>query len=116
MNHACLDAVSKYGTFSFVADWAWAMSFRFNVYRENDITDIVFHTFAVEHRSFGQLTTYNLKENGSDQHVTEENKREYVKFVQYLNFTFLTVFARYYVIVFFIFYLNSSLTAKLKFV
>ena len=48
-------------------------------FRENDITDIVFQTFAVEHRSFGQIMSSNLKENGADLHVNQDNKKEYVQ-------------------------------------
>jgi len=51
---------------------------------ENDITDIVFQTFAVEHRSFGHTTTFDLKEDGEMTNVSEDNKKEYVQlYVKY---------------------------------
>lgn len=51
--------------------------FLFN--RENDITGILENTFAVEHNSFGQMQIHELKPNGIDIPVTEENKKKYVK-------------------------------------
>ncbi|XP_071509511.1 E3 ubiquitin-protein ligase SMURF2-like [Diadema setosum] len=51
---------------------------------ENDITDVLENTFAVEHNSFGQMQVHELKPNGISIPVTEENKRKYVKlFVQW---------------------------------
>ena len=46
---------------------------------DNDITDVVFQNFTVEHQSFDQLTKYALKEDGDSIPVNEENKAEYVK-------------------------------------
>ncbi|XP_077868979.1 E3 ubiquitin-protein ligase SMURF2 [Saccoglossus kowalevskii] len=46
---------------------------------ENDITGIIENSFCVEHSAFGQITTYDLKANGKDILVTEENKKEYVR-------------------------------------
>jgi E3 ubiquitin ligase SMURF1/2 len=43
-------------------------------------------TFAVNHDSFGQLQVHELKPNGRDIMVTEENKKEYVRL--YVNFRF----------------------------
>ena len=43
-------------------------------------------TFAVNHDAFGQLQVHELKPNGRDIQVTEENKKEYVKL--YVNFRF----------------------------
>ena len=66
---------------------------------ENDITDIIDTTFSVEHDSFGaikvsqQFTIYcpnhncqvhELKKNGRNLNVTEQNKKEYVKL--YVNY------------------------------
>lgn len=51
---------------------------------ENDITDTVYQTFSVEHRSFDQITKFNLKENGDSIPVDDSNKEEYVKL--YVNY------------------------------
>lgn len=55
-------------------------------FRENDITSIIDTTFAVEHDSFGQLQVQELKPNGRDIQVTEDNKKEYVRL--YVNYRF----------------------------
>ncbi|GFN79785.1 E3 ubiquitin-protein ligase smurf2 [Plakobranchus ocellatus] len=46
---------------------------------ENDIENVLDHTFSVEHNSFGCLQEHELKPGGKDITVTEDNKREYVK-------------------------------------
>lgn len=51
---------------------------------ENDITDIIDTTFLVQHNAFGRLQEYELKENGRNISVTEENKLEYVTL--YVNY------------------------------
>ncbi|KAF9353291.1 hypothetical protein BGX26_008924 [Mortierella sp. AD094] len=48
---------------------------------ENDITDIVDETFSVETDDFGNTKIVDLKPNGRNIPVTEENKHEYVKFI-----------------------------------
>ncbi|KAG0374801.1 hypothetical protein BGX24_009910 [Mortierella sp. AD032] len=48
---------------------------------ENDITDIVDETFSVETDDFGNKKTVDLKPNGRNIAVTEENKHEYVKYI-----------------------------------
>lgn len=48
---------------------------------ENDITDIIDLTFSVETDDFGNMKTVDLKPNGRDIPVTEENKQEYVKLI-----------------------------------
>ncbi|KAI8349558.1 hypothetical protein B0O80DRAFT_501281 [Mortierella sp. GBAus27b] len=48
---------------------------------ENDITDIVEETFSVETDDFGIKKTVDLKPNGRNILVTDENKHEYVKFI-----------------------------------
>ena len=58
----------------------------FVYFSENNIENVLDHTFSVEHNSFGCLQEYELKPGGKDITVTEENKREYVRFV------WLTVF------------------------
>ncbi|XP_072030008.1 E3 ubiquitin-protein ligase SMURF2-like [Amphiura filiformis] len=51
---------------------------------ENDITGILENMFCVEHDSFGEMQAHELKPNGKNIPVTEENKMEYVKlFVQW---------------------------------
>ncbi|RWS15628.1 E3 ubiquitin-protein ligase SMURF2-like protein [Dinothrombium tinctorium] len=52
----------------------------------NDISGVIDTTFSVEHDSFGQLQVQELKPNGRDIPVTEENKKEYVKL--YVNYRF----------------------------
>lgn len=56
------------------------------IYRENDITDVLHQTFSVNHNSFGHLQVHELKPNGKDIPVTEENKKEYVRL--YVNYRF----------------------------
>ncbi|KAF9096459.1 hypothetical protein BGX23_011187 [Mortierella sp. AD031] len=48
---------------------------------ENDITDIVDETFSVETDDFGNTKTVDLKPDGRNIPVTEENKHEYVKLI-----------------------------------
>lgn len=36
-------------------------------------------SFSVEHDSFGQIQVHELKPNGKEIPVTDENKREYVR-------------------------------------
>ncbi|KAI9360660.1 hypothetical protein BD770DRAFT_361961 [Pilaira anomala] len=48
---------------------------------DNDITDILELTFSVDDDRFGELVTVDLKDNGRDIEVTEENKAEYVDLV-----------------------------------
>ncbi|KAJ3753770.1 hypothetical protein F5878DRAFT_629384 [Lentinula raphanica] len=45
---------------------------------ENDITDVLDETFTTTEERFGELVTIDLKPNGADIPVTEENKKEYV--------------------------------------
>ncbi|XP_065065475.1 E3 ubiquitin-protein ligase SMURF2-like [Rhopilema esculentum] len=46
---------------------------------DNDITNIIYQSFAVEKSSFGTLNSFELKPDGKDIPVTEENKKEYVQ-------------------------------------
>lgn len=48
---------------------------------ENDITDIITETFSVETDDYGEHKVIDLKPDGSNIPVTEENKQEYVKLV-----------------------------------
>ena len=51
---------------------------------ENDITDIITETFALEIDAFGETQVIDLVENGRNIPVTQENKEEYVqKVVEY---------------------------------
>ena len=50
-----------------------------SVCRDNDIEGVIDTTFSVEHDRFGRLTNYDLKPNGQEQPVTNENKKEYVR-------------------------------------
>uniref|UniRef100_A0A674P715 E3 ubiquitin-protein ligase n=1 Tax=Takifugu rubripes TaxID=31033 RepID=A0A674P715_TAKRU len=54
---------------------------------ENDITSVLDHTFCVEHNAFGKLSQHELKPNGRNIAVTEENKKEYVRL--YVNWRFM---------------------------
>ncbi|XP_067123380.1 E3 ubiquitin-protein ligase SMURF2 isoform X2 [Centruroides vittatus] len=54
---------------------------------ENDITSVFDTNFSVEHDAFGQLQVHELKPNGREIPVTEENKREYVRL--YVNYRFM---------------------------
>eukprot|EP00069_Balaena_mysticetus_P009040 bmy_20018T0 len=54
---------------------------------ENDITPVLDHTFCVEHNAFGRILQHELKPNGRNVPVTEENKREYVRL--YVNWRFM---------------------------
>ncbi|KAJ3075434.1 hypothetical protein HDU98_008172 [Podochytrium sp. JEL0797] len=46
---------------------------------ENPIADVLDLTFSTEADIFGQLVTIDLKPNGRDMEVTDENKQEYVQ-------------------------------------
>ncbi|WBW75100.1 HECT-type ubiquitin-protein ligase E3 Pub1 [Schizosaccharomyces osmophilus] len=48
---------------------------------KNDITGILDLTFSVEDNRFGEVVTIDLKPDGRNIEVTEENKREYVDLV-----------------------------------
>ncbi|KAI9267104.1 hypothetical protein EDC94DRAFT_602292 [Helicostylum pulchrum] len=48
---------------------------------DNDISDILELTFSVDDDRFGELVSVDLKPNGRDIEVTEENKVEYVDLV-----------------------------------
>lgn len=53
--------------------------FQCSLCRENDITSVLDHTFCVEHNAFGKFLQHELKPNGRNIPVTEENKKEYVR-------------------------------------
>jgi E3 ubiquitin-protein ligase NEDD4 len=46
---------------------------------DNDITDVLELTFSTDDDQFGEVVSVDLKENGSEIAVTEENKKEYVE-------------------------------------
>ncbi|KAF3936391.1 hypothetical protein ABW19_dt0201634 [Dactylella cylindrospora] len=48
---------------------------------ENDITDILDLTFSTEDNRFGETVTIDLKPNGRDIEVTNENKKEYIDLI-----------------------------------
>eukprot|EP00835_Amoeboradix_gromovi_P006009 NODE_637_length_5728_cov_0.215669.p1 type:complete len:678 gc:universal NODE_637_length_5728_cov_0.215669:3102-1069(-) len=48
---------------------------------ENDITDVLECTFSTEEEEFGILQTHDLKENGRNISVTNENKQDYVDLI-----------------------------------
>lgn len=52
--------------------------------RENDIEGIIDLTFTVDDEKFGERRTIELKPGGEDEVVTNENKHEYVEYVDRL--------------------------------
>jgi len=48
---------------------------------ENDITDVLDLTFSTEDERFGEVVTVDLKPDGLNIPVTEENKKEYVELI-----------------------------------
>jgi len=48
---------------------------------DNDITDAIYETFAVEDEVFGEKVTIDLKPGGRDVEVTNDNKKEWVELV-----------------------------------
>jgi E3 ubiquitin ligase SMURF1/2 len=54
---------------------------------ENDLTGVIDTTFSVEHDSFGVMKVHDLKKNGRNIQVTEQNKKEYVKL--YVTYRFM---------------------------
>lgn len=48
---------------------------------ENDITGVLDHTFCVEHNAYGEIIQHELKPNGKSIPVTEDNKKEYVRYI-----------------------------------
>lgn len=45
------------------------------------MTSVIDTTFSVEHNAYGAIQVHDLKPNGRDMPVTEDNKREYVRYV-----------------------------------
>ena len=50
------------------------------VYSENDIEDALDLTFSTEDDRFGEVVTVDLKPDGQNIVVTNENKKEYVEY------------------------------------
>lgn len=48
---------------------------------DNDITDILDLTFSAEDERFGEIVEVDLKEDGRNIEVTQENKHEYVEYI-----------------------------------
>ena len=48
--------------------------------RENDIEGVIEPTFSTEDESFGETRTIDLKPNGRNIEVTNENKKEYIEY------------------------------------
>ena len=46
---------------------------------DNDITDILDETFSIDDEQFGDIKTVDLKPDGRNIPVTNENKKEYVE-------------------------------------
>lgn len=56
------------------------IAFSFFYYSESDITGVIDTTFSVEHNAYGAIQVHDLKPDGRDLIVSEENKREYVRY------------------------------------
>lgn len=54
---------------------------------ENKIAGVLDTSFSVEHEAFGQFQVHELKPEGKDIPVAEDNKKEYVKL--YVNYRFM---------------------------
>uniref|UniRef100_UPI00358ED34A E3 ubiquitin-protein ligase SMURF2-like n=1 Tax=Myxine glutinosa TaxID=7769 RepID=UPI00358ED34A len=54
---------------------------------ENDITGVLENAFCVEHEAFGQIVQHELRPNGQNLPVTEDNKKDYVRL--YVSWRFL---------------------------
>ena len=50
------------------------------VSRDNDISGVIDTTYSVEHHAYGAIQVHDLKSNGREISVTEDNKREYVRY------------------------------------
>jgi E3 ubiquitin-protein ligase NEDD4 len=48
-------------------------------FRDNDITGVLENTFSTEDERFGETVTVDLKPNGRNIEVTNENKKEYIE-------------------------------------
>lgn len=57
------------------------------LFRDNDITGVLDHTFCVEHNAYGEIVQHELKPNGKSIPVTQDTKKEYVRL--YVNWRFL---------------------------
>lgn len=51
------------------------------LFRDNDITGVLDHTFCVEHNAYGEIIQHELKPNGKTISVSEDTKKEYVRYV-----------------------------------
>lgn len=51
------------------------------VLSDNDITGVLDHTFCVEHNAYGEIIQHELKPNGKSIPVTQDTKKEYVRYV-----------------------------------
>ena len=52
---------------------------------ENDIDGVLELTFSTDDERFGETVTIDLKPNGRNIEVTNENKKEYVEYVDLSN-------------------------------
>lgn len=48
-------------------------------FRDNDITGVLENTFSTEDEIFGETVTVDLKPNGRNIEVTNDNKKEYIE-------------------------------------
>ena len=65
---------------SIVSIGSYHTSLLTNLYSENDITDVLVDaTFSMDDESFGEQKTVDLKPNGRNIALTNDNKKEYVE-------------------------------------
>ena len=55
------------------------------MHRENDITGVIEPTFSTEDESFGEVQTIDLKPDGRNIEVTNDNKKEYIEYAFHEN-------------------------------
>lgn len=54
---------------------------------ENNIEEVLELTFSTDDERFGETVTIDLKPNGRNIDVTNENKKEYIEYVLFPNST-----------------------------
>ena len=52
------------------------------VWSENNIDDVLDMTFSTDDERFGETVTIDLKPNGRNIEVTNENKKEYIEYAK----------------------------------
>lgn len=68
------------GTFKQRTELKAIFSCPLHLFRDNDITGVLDHTFCVEHNAYGEIIQHELKPNGKTISVSEDTKKEYVRY------------------------------------